>query len=240
MSQVAIIGNGNVGYHLLATLPRKHDVSLFSRNPREPAKSLQDLEPANFEFIILAIPDDAIEEVSNSLGTSNAIVLHTSGSRPIKDLAKHERRGVMYPFQTFSKEKEINFNSFPILIEGTDETEKEIFSFARSFGTDVRLMSSGNRAKLHLAAVFACNFTNHLYTIAESILSSMEMPLKDLEHLAKETLEKAVEMSAAVAQTGPAVRNDLQTIQNHLAMIENEDWKKVYELLSADIRKLQK
>ncbi|MEP5614005.1 MAG: DUF2520 domain-containing protein [Cyclobacteriaceae bacterium] len=240
MSKVAIIGNGNIGYHFFDRISKKHEATLFSRNPEsKEIKAVEDFKPGDFEYALLCIPDDFIEGVSNALEKSDCTIIHTSGSRPISDLDRHESRGVVYPLQTFTKEKSIDFSSFPILIEGTDQSEKSIFSFIRSFSTDVRLMNSENRAKLHLAAVFACNFTNHMYHISEEILSPIGASLKDLKHLASETLDNAVELSPKKSQTGPAKRDDEETMAKHLRMIDNRDWQEIYELISQDIRKSQ-
>jgi predicted short-subunit dehydrogenase-like oxidoreductase (DUF2520 family) len=237
MSKVAIIGYGNVGYHLAKRLETKNEVIIYSRTPDGTAtQDLKDLDAEEFNFIILAIPDAAIAEVSSSIETSNAIVVHTSGSRPITDVANHTKHGVLYPLQTFSRRKEIDFASFPIFIEGNDEAEREIFSFVRSFSNDVRLTTSTNRAKLHLAAVFACNFTNHMYQTAEKLLEPLDMTFQDLQHLTEETLHKALELNPSKAQTGPAKRGDDSTLQLHLNMISDDRLKKIYELISEDIR----
>ncbi len=239
MSKVAIIGNGNVGYHFFNRISRKHETKLFSRNLTDATLSLGDFDPNDFEFTLLCLPDDVVKTFSDSLPLSDSIIIHLSGGRPISDLKRHELRGVVYPLQTFTKEKKVDFSSFPIFIEGTENTEKPIFSFVRSFSTDVRLMNSENRAKLHLAAVFACNFTNHMYHISETILSEIGTSLKDLKHLASETLDKAVELTPEKSQTGPAARDDFETMSNHVRMIKNKDWQEIYELISQDIRKSQ-
>lgn len=237
MSKVAIIGFGNVGYHLAVAISKNHEVAVYGRTPEdELIKDLGDLDPEAFDYIIIAVSDGAVKEVADSLNTSDAIVLHTSGSRPLSDLSKHERAGVMYPLQTFAKEKKIDFRSFPIFIEADDEIDKQLFAFVRSFSNDVRFLGSSNRKKLHLAAVFACNFTNHLYHISDEILRDMELSFADFKHLASETLENAVQLTPQKAQTGPAKRNDQATLTAHLEMIKNEQWKEIYQLISEDIR----
>lgn len=240
MSKVAIIGNGNVGSHFFDKISKKHQATLFSRNPKtDEIKPVESFDPSDFDYALLCLPDDFIEGFSNAIEISDCTIIHTSGSRPLSDLARHEKRGVVYPLQTFTKEKVIDFSAFPILIEGTEESEKSIFSFIRSFSTDVRLMNSENRSKLHLAAVFACNFTNHMYHISETILSPIGSSLADLKHLASETLDNAIELSARKSQTGPAKRSDEETMSKHLRMLENRDWQEIYELISQDIRKSQ-
>ena len=224
MSKVAIIGNGNVGYHFFSRISKKHETWLFSRNTdSDETHQLKDFDPDDFDYALLCLPDDVIREYAETIQTSKCTIIHMSGARPISDLAKHELRGVVYPLQTFTKEKTVDFSSFPIFIEGTENTEKPIFSFVRSFSTDVRLMSSENRARLHLAAVFACNFTNHMYHISDTILAEIGASLKDFKHLASETLDKAVELTPKKSQTGPAVRDDFETMSNHVRMIENKE-----------------
>ncbi len=240
MSKVAIIGNGNVGYHFFNRISTKHEVKLFSRKvDANETLLLEDFDPNDFEYALLCLPDDILRAFSDSIQKSDCTIVHMSGARPISDLDRHELRGVVYPLQTFTKEKKVDFSSFPIFVEGTEITEKPIFSFVRSFSTDVRLMSSENRARLHLAAVFACNFTNHMYHISDSILSEIGISLKDFKHLASETLDKAVELTPKKSQTGPAVRDDFDTMSNHVRMIEDKDWQEIYELISQNIRKSQ-
>lgn len=237
MSKIAIIGYGNVGYHLAKRLEVRNEVKIYSRIP-DGLKTLDlgELSPKEFDFIILATPDGVIAELSHSIDNSNAIVLHTSGSRPMTDVSNHKRHGVLYPLQTFSRRKEIDFNTFPIFIEGNDLAEKEIYSFAGSFSKDVRLTTSKNRAKLHLAAVFACNFTNHMYHIAEKLLDPLDMRFQDLNHLVEETLNKALDIDPSKAQTGPAKRSDQSTIDLHMSMLQDERLNKIYELITEDIR----
>lgn len=239
MSNVAIIGNGNVGHHFAKQISVSHKVSVFSRSKKEGVRSFNEFNPSKYDFAVLTIPDDAIFKTANSIEASDCMIAHTSGSRPLSDLAKHQRSGVIYPFQTFSKEKEIDFNSFPVFIEADEMDCNGLESFVKTFCPDVRFLNSSQRAKIHLAAVFACNFTNHMYSISDSLLSTIGMSFSDLEHLAKETLDKASSMSPVEAQTGPAIRNDSKTISSHLSLIESEELKQIYELISKNIRKVQ-
>ncbi|MEO9483322.1 MAG: DUF2520 domain-containing protein [Ekhidna sp.] len=239
MSKVAIIGYGNVGYHLAKRISsRRHEVTIFSREPNEEfILSLDQLSPDSFDLIVLSVPDDIIKEVSDQIPVSEAVVLHTSGSNPIADLAKHAKHGVMYPLQTFSKTKEIDFTAFPIFIEGSDEGERDIFTFVRSFSNDVRLLTSTNRSKLHLAAVFACNFSNHMFHLSEKLLSSLDMTFQDIQPLVEETLKKAIELNPSKSQTGPAIREDDETINTHLEMLKDEAMKNLYQVVTDSIQK---
>ena len=235
MSKVAIIGNGNVGHHLLSRISEYHDAKLYSRKPDGSSiLSLHEFDPSLVDFTILAVPDDQIRAVSDALSESNSMVLHTSGSRPIDDLNKHILRGVLYPLQTFKKETSVDFNTFPFFIESKEI--EQLRSFALTFAKDVRELDSNSRSKLHLAAVFACNFSNHLYAISDEILTNIGISFKDLRHLCQETLDNASRLSPKQSQTGPAIREDTKTIANHLQLLENEDWKKIYQLISDDIR----
>lgn len=226
-----------MGYHLSQQLQKRHEVKIYARNP-DGAKTfdIHELETNDLDFIILATPDEAIEKVASSIESSEAIIVHTSGSRPITTLKGHKRHGVIYPLQTFSRRKEIDFKTFPIFIEGNDEAEKHIYAFVSSFSNDVRLTTSKNRAKIHLAAVFACNFTNHMYHVAEKLLEPLNMSFQDFQHLTEETLSKALEINPSKAQTGPAIRGDQNTIELHLSMMEDGLLKKIYELITEDIR----
>lgn len=238
MSKVAIIGYGNVGYHLANRISSKrHEVTIFSRNPKEDfILSLDQLKPVAFDFIILTVPDGEIQNISEQLETSDAVVLHTSGANPISELAKHPKHGVMYPLQTFSRTKEIDFTSFPIFVEGSDEGEKDIFTFVRTFSNDVRLLTSTNRSKLHLAAVFACNFSNHMFHLSEKLLADLEMSFQDIRPLVEETLKKAIELNPSKSQTGPAVRADESTINAHLDMLKDEQMKNIYRIITESIQ----
>lgn len=242
MNKVAIIGYGNVGYHLSNRISaKKHEVTIFSRSQTEDfIASPESINPSSFDFIILTVPDQFIKEVANSLTASDAMVIHTSGAVSINELSRHTNTGVIYPMQTFSRFKEVNFARLPIFVEGSnDESEQTLFNFVRSFGTDVRLLNSLQRSKLHLAAVFACNFSNHMFHLSEKLLEELNMTFDDMQPLVVETLEKALELAPSKSQTGPAIRNDKVTIQKHLDMLSDMDMKEIYSLITKDIQRFQ-
>lgn len=237
MSKIAIIGYGNVGYHLANRLSRRNDVSIFSRTAiDDEVMSMDELESDDYEFIIICVPDGVVKEVADSFETEDAVVMHTSGARPLSDIAKHPRHGVLYPLQTMSRNKELDFSTIPIFIEGNEEGEMKVYSLARTIGNDVRLITSANRAKLHLAAVFACNFSNHMYHISEMLLKDLDMKFQDISPLVEETFKKAVQLDPSNSQTGPAIRDDQLTISNHLEMMKDEKMKNIYQLLTENIQ----
>lgn len=236
MSKVAIVGSGNVGLHFQHVISHKHSVDLFSRSGVDGSYDLSILDAELYDFIFLTVSDDAIADLSASLPVSDAVVIHCSGSRPLDDLSRHTKRGVLYPLQTFSKEKEVDVNSYTLFLEGSDEADHDLYTFARSFHNDVRLISSANRAKLHVAAVFACNFTNHLYKISEDLLDDIGLDLRAIEPLIEETLVKAIEIGPEKSQTGPAIRNDTLTIENHLKILKDPKIQTLYTLLTDSIQ----
>ncbi len=231
MSKIAIVGYGNVGYHLAQKLAEKHRVSIFHQT------FIKELNKnKTFDFVLLTVPDSAICSVSEMLQKSEAIVMHTSGSSDMANLRKHEKHGVLYPLQTFSKEKKIDFREVPLLVEGTPETEKNIENLAKSISKDVRIVNTEKRLRLHLVAIFACNFSNHLFHIAEKHLEEIGMRFQDIAPLLHETLEKALALNPSRSQTGPAFRRDQSIIDKHLNMLANENEKQIYRLITEDIQ----
>ncbi len=248
------IGAGNVAWHLAQTLEKAgHRIcEIYSRNvthARALASQLNHAQPVTHldfsaskaQIFIIAVSDDAIGEVASKLSLpSNALLVHTSGSQPMQVLfhEKINRVGVFYALQTFSKGKTVNFQHIPVCLETAYPEDLEILKHvAGSISVDVRVISSEERAVLHLAAVFACNFTNHLWGIAEKILSGHQINLDILHPLITETLAKAMEIGPQKAQTGPAIRGDAATIQRHLTMLKNNKaYSEIYELMSRHIR----
>jgi predicted short-subunit dehydrogenase-like oxidoreductase (DUF2520 family) len=186
----------------------------------------------------VAVNDDSIAEVAKKLRVPpQAIVVHTSGSVPLDILKSFERSGIFYPLQTFSKDREVEMNDVPICLEANDDDSFGILEeLAKSISSRVVTMDSEQRRALHLAAVFACNFTNHMLVICKELLDHENIPYSIMDTLISETVNKALDGDPRVAQTGPARRKDLQVLANHLKSLQDQPlWKGIYKSVSESI-----
>jgi predicted short-subunit dehydrogenase-like oxidoreductase (DUF2520 family) len=250
--RITIIGSGNVATHLAAAFKNAgHRIAqVYSRNMHnaallayhvgaEAVDNPRDLT-ADTDLFVLAIKDDAIAKFIPYLAPFDKLVVHTSGAVDLQQLLMFTNNaGVFYPLQTFSKAKEVNFREVPLCIEGADETiTKTLEGLARDVSNNVFRVDSAQRKVLHLAAVFACNFTNHLYGIGKQLLAGSNMSFDMLRPLIAETADKVKAHQPADVQTGPAVRNDDTTMQAHLQMLNARPaLQDIYKLLSQDIIK---
>ncbi|MES2419449.1 MAG: DUF2520 domain-containing protein [Bacteroidota bacterium] len=210
------------------------------------AAAIKDLAEVDHtaDFCIIAVKDDAILEIATQLKDFKGIVVHTSGAVNMEVFTSQmEEYGVLYPLQTFSKGRSIDFSIVPLCIEGnTSKTLKSISELANKLSSAVVEINSEKRKILHLAAVFACNFTNHLYALAAELLSANNLTFDLLKPLITETAAK-VQGSALPqdVQTGPAIRNDRQTLQKQEALLAKEpQLLNLYQILSESIKKTQK
>ena len=174
-------------------------------------------------------------------GEHERVFLHTAGSMPMsvfKGMAQHY--GVLYPMQTFSKQREVDFSIIPCFVEANDEfAQKQIEGLAREISGRVYQLSSEDRKYLHLSAVFACNFANHCYAISQELLEEHGIPFDVMLPLINETAAKVYEMKPKDAQTGPAVRYDENVIGKQSKLLENHPhFKKVYDSMSKSIHGL--
>ena len=250
--RITLIGSGNVATHLAAALknaghrlvqvysPNMHHAALLAYHVGATAiDSLKDID-SETDIFIIAVKDDVIAAVVAPLAPLGKLIVHTSGAVALQALTSFgPNAGVFYPLQTFSKTKEVYFLEVPMCIEGADEgIAKTLEQLAQSISNKVYRVNSAQRKVLHLAAVFACNFTNHLYAVAEGLLKVHDMDFDMLRPLILETADKISEHSPANVQTGPAVRKDEQTMQAHLQMLDGEEGLQgIYLLLSQDIIK---
>ena len=253
--RITIIGSGNVATHLGAAFRNAGHaiVQVYSRNMHDAAllayhtkaEAVDDLEYINpdTDMFIIAVKDDAISEIAKELSKYDNMVVHTSGATSLDVLQKYTTQaGVFYPLQTFSKTKEVNFNTVPLCVEGANEQiTRQLEELAQTITQNVYRVDSEKRKILHLAAVFACNFPNYLYCAAGSILQQHDLDFNMLRPLILETAEKVQEHLPQNVQTGPAIRNDEQTMEAHLQLLgENADLQQVYALLSQLIIKMDK
>lgn len=247
MIKVIIIGSGNVAQHLIQAFDKSKKidvVQVFSRQ-KEALSHLLDSEKItnNYNDIkqadlyILAVSDDAIAEVSSKLPFENSLVVHTSGSVSIDALDKKNRNGIFYPLQTFSKKASVDFSQIPICLESEKESDFEFLKkVAETVSNNVYKINSEQRKALHVAAVFVNNFTNHLYQMGNEICEKNNVPFEILKPLIQETANKVMTLSPKEAQTGPAIRNDRQTIARHLDFLLDENQKNIYQLLTQSIQ----
>lgn len=225
---IAIIGRGNVATHLYAALQTKKKVCIV--NPH----TLKEL-PEEAELYLICTVDSAIGEIASKLPQTDAIIAHTSGSVPMKELEGINKNiGVFYPLQTFTKEIKLNYKEIPVLIEGSSpEVIEKLKNIALLFSEDVRTADSETRKKLHLASVFACNFTNAMAGISLDILQNSNLDFSILHPLIKQTVSKLSFLSPSEAQTGPARRRDNKVIETHISMLqERPDLQELYKLMT--------
>ncbi len=184
--------------------------------------------------------DDAIQQVAEQLTTNEKIVVHTSGSVPLDLLRSASvHYGVLYPLQSFTHGRQVDFSDIPLCIEASDEaTKTRLLALAGKLSHDVRLIDSSQRASIHLSAVFASNFSNLMYLLGEEVLEKAGVSFDILLPLIRETAGRLTGHDAREMQTGPAVRNDRETIKKHLQLLSNDPSKReIYDLLSKYIIK---
>jgi len=251
MIKVVIIGSGNVAQHLIKVMQIAANVNLvqvFARNKESVLHLIaEDKITSDYNAIkeadvyIISVSDNAIAEVAENLPFQNRLVVHTSGTSELSVLDTKNRKGVFYPLQTFSKSKEIDFTSIPICLEAENgEDFKTLQSLSQNISEKVFAISSEQRKSLHVAAVFVCNFVNHMYTIGNQICEEHNVPFEVLKPLIMETAQKISTLKPEDAQTGPALRNDTKTINKHLEFLQNSDYQELYKLLTQSIQNVKK
>lgn len=229
MISVVILGNGNVATHLYNAFSKATNIAVTQINSRK----LENIPIS--DVTIIAVSDDAIQQVSQSINNRKGLIVHTSGAVDINAIVT-KRKGVFYPLQSFTKNAKIDFNSIPFCLETSNSDDYHLLeNVARSIGKNSYQINSGQRKKLHVAAVFVNNFSNHMYKIGSDICEENKIPFEILYPLIEETAKKAQSISPEDAQTGPAKRNDVQTIKNHLENL-NLQQQKIYQLLTKSIQ----
>ncbi len=260
--EISFIGAGNLAWHLAPALENAghHINEVYSRQLQHARRLVSNLYDAhthselNFAdspstLFILAVPDDVLERVCSQLVLpEGSIVVHTSGNTSLHSLEQWMaiysdvpvQTGVFYALQTFTKGQSLMaFNSIPLCIESADKTtEDALVLLAQDISTIVYLISSDERRTLHIAAVMACNFTNHLLALAHDLTTREELEFDLLRPLMTETFRKGLAaINPADVQTGPARRGDLTTISDHLAYLADQPKvAEIYQIMTDSIR----
>ena len=252
--KIALIGAGRVascmgprlketGHTIVGVYSRtiEHAKELAAKVDAHAFDTLEALPEADVYLTMLS--DDALLQLAKAIvkGREQALFLHTAGSVPM-DIWKDsdaQRYGVLYAMQTFSKGIKIDWEQVPVFIEGSSSAELEtLHSLALDLSPNVTPLSSKGRKKLHVAAVFTCNFTNHMYAISEQLLKEEGIPFGVMLPLVRETARKVETLSPAIAQTGPAIRGDRKVVSEHLELLkDNPEYAEIYRLISTDINK---
>lgn len=254
---IVILGSGNVATHLGKALVHAGNniLQVWSRqgvNAEELAHRLNarstdrlDQVDLNADVYIIAVVDDAISDLITQLkhikGNLNGMLVHTSGSTSMDVFGgRFDKVGVFYPLQTFSKSKEVDFQAIPILLEVSNSSQLDLLkNLASSISNRVEVVTSAQRKSLHIAAVFACNYTNFLYAIAQQLLEEHDLDFGLIRPLVKETADKAQLHAPKDVQTGPAIRKDMSIVRDHIKFLEyKKDWQEIYKLLSEELIKI--
>lgn len=246
MLKLVILGTGNLSKHLGRAFTRAQGVELVQwvgRNALELEKAAGSIpyttdfgSIAQGDIYLIAVGDDAIGEVSIPLADRKGLVVHTSGTVPLEAL-RGKDRGVFYPLQSFSAQREVDFGEIPICIEAERPASLErLRALAGTLSKEVHEMGSHQRKILHLAAVFVNNFTNALYGLGQEICQGEGLDFELLKPLILETAQKVQTLPPREAQTGPARRGDLRTMQSHLELLKKKKHRELYILLSEVIR----
>lgn len=246
--RIVLIGAGNVATHLAKALQLAGHVlvQVYSRSLQSAellanlvgAQSCTDLTKLHkADFYIYSVSDSALPAVIEQVNQLDGIHVHTTGSVQMAVFeSKFKRYGVFYPLQTFSKEKQIDFRTVPLFLEANGNAVlADLKCLALSVSDVCKEANSEQRIKLHIAAVFACNFSNYFYTIASGLLEKEGLTFDVLKPLINETSQKISQLQPFDAQTGPARRNDKNTMNKHLEMLDDVELKELYLIVSERI-----
>ena len=257
MRKVVFIGAGNVSTSLAYAFSNAgwSIAQVYSRTINS-ASALANLYSSNAiniiseieysaDLYIIAVPDSSIFEIVDLIPSVNGVVVHTSGSTPLSVLSKLKSRGigVFYPFQTFSRSRIVELSSVPIFVEaGSDDSLNFLTSIGNELSHNVSYLNSEKRLLLHISGVFACNFTNHILALTYRLANENGIDFKVLQPLVEETVIKAFTANPKDVQTGPAIRNDISTMNKHSELLGNfdEQLQRIYNELSLSIQKLGK
>ncbi len=251
--RISFMGAGRVAHHLAHVLSQHHQIIQIYSRTLATAQTLATQVKATattnitelsseIDLVIIAVSDQAIASVISNVHQQlpKVLIVHTSGSTDIEVLAQiHARAGVFYPLQTFSLERQINWSDTPIFVEAKSEDDLVLLAeLANQLSSRVYLYTSAQRLSLHLAAVFACNFSNYCYDMAKQIVDAQHVDFSLLYPLILETANKVLNNDPKQMQTGPAMRGDQNILNMHEQMLQKaqrEDLKNIYQLMSQQI-----
>ena len=245
IKKIVIIGSGNVATQFALAFERVNIkiMQIVSRNQQtgralaKQTKSLFTSKLTNLietDLIVICVNDDNIKSVVDQL--PEIPMIHTSGSTSINVFKSQINGGVMYPLQTLSRSVDADFKTIPICIEANNNVfEDEIFLLSKRISNKVYCLNSEKRKNLHLSAVIASNFSNFCYLIAKKQLDAQNIEFELIKPLILETAKKIIDTDPKIAQTGPAKRGDKKVIQKHLEILKDDNYKKIYKLLSKNI-----
>ena len=253
--KISFIGSGNVASHMATALYKQgyEIINIWSRNLNNavslshkvkavPLDNISQLDKKT-DLYIIAIPDDQIVTMAKQLQKQlarRARIVHTSGATSVASVSEYfKMAGVIWPLQSLSKGKKVSFKKLPLCITSTSPTlKKELLILCQSLSDQVQVISDDQKRILHLAAVFANNFSNHMYSIAHDLCTEHEIDFKLLQPLITETARKVTDQSPADMQTGPAIRGDHKSMELHQKQLKKEkDILKLYQLISTNIQK---
>jgi len=250
---VVLMGAGNLAWHFghwLASAGVKV-VQVFSRTPHAGeglAVELKtgytnrlDLLVSDADLYLLAVSDDAIPSLIRQAEFGRRFVIHAAGSVPMEVFSgKLKNYGVLYPLQTFTRGKNLDLNEIPLFIEANNTKNLDKLGIlAHKLSRRVYKVDSEKRAYLHLAAVIASNFTNHMLAVTDHLLKERNLSFELLKPLITETISKALQMPPLQAQTGPAVRGNLQVMEKHMAILDSHpEIRELYRVISESIMRM--
>lgn len=251
--RIVIIGAGNMATQLALALDNDHCkiVQIYNRTLSAAAALEQQLRQDvtvtdditaicnDATLYIFSVSDSALPTIIDRIQGNNALWIHTAGSMEA-DIFKNKtsQYGVLYPMQTVHKTRKTDWQGVPIFIEASnDQALQRIEALASSISENVLRCDSAQRKAVHLAAVFACNFSNHMYAIAAHLLESQGLSFDVMKLLIRETELKAEQMPPLKAQTGPAIRHDKNVMRKHLALLEGTPEAELYRLISLNIER---